>query len=153
MRRLKRLKLLAIAALVCATPVLAQEDAGDDPDSTARQVQEMSGIDWSVGLRGSYASNTLTGGRPSLSLTPEVSLTLGGESSQTRFESGAEVVVDASRQGRVANLNAGIEHSFKLSTTTLLESSINGTLTQADRDSSDLPANTLYAPMVFDGAV
>ena len=152
MHPLKRLQLLAFLALLGATPVLAQEDAGDDPDSTAAQTDMMSGIDWSVGLRGSYAANTLTGGKPSLSLTPEVSLVLEGESGQTIYGSGAEIIVDASKQARIADLHAGIEHSYKFSASTLLEGSINGQLTQADRDSSDLPVNTLYAPIVFDGA-
>lgn len=153
MRRLKWLGSLAFAALLCATPGLAQEDSGDDPDSTATQTDMMSGIDWSVGLRGSYAANTLTGGKPSLSLTPQASLVLEGESGQTIYGSGAEIVVDASKQARIADLHAGIEHSYKFSTSTLLEGSINGQLTQADRDSSDLPVNTLYAPIVFDGNV
>ena len=151
MRRLKRLGLLAFLALTCATPVLAQQDAGDDPDSTATQTDQMSGIDWSVGLRGSYAANTLTGGKPSLSLTPQASLILEGESVQTIYGSGAEIVVDASRQARIADLHAGIEHSYKLGPSTLLEGSVDGQLTQADKDSSGLPVNTLYAPIVFDG--
>ncbi len=139
-----------MAALLGATPAFAQQDAGDDPDSTAAQVELDNGIDWSVGLRGSYTSNSLTGGKPGLSLTPEVSLTLGGESSQTSFGSGAEVIVDGTGQARIADVHAGIEHSFKLSPSTLLESSIEGTLSQADRDSTDLPVNTLHAPLVFD---
>ena len=150
MRRLISLRVLAIAALLSATPALAQQDAGDDTDSTAAQTELDNGIDWSVGLRGSYTSNTRTGGKPALSLTPQASLTLGGESSQTSFGSGAEVVMDGTGQARIADVHGGIEHSFKLSTTTLLESSIEGSLSQADRDSSDLPVNTLHAPLVFD---
>ena len=141
MRRLKRLGMLAFAVLLSAGPAFAQQDAGDDPDSTATQTDQMSGIDWSVGLRGSYAANTLTGGKPSLSLTPQASLILEGESGQTIYGSGAEIIVDASKQARIADLHAGIELSYKLSTSTLLDGSINGQLTQADKDSSDLPVN------------
>lgn len=77
MRPLSRLSILMISALVSATPSLAQEvsDGGDDG--------ERDGIDWSVGLRGSYAKNSLTGEQTSMALTPEVSLRLGGESKVT----------------------------------------------------------------------
>lgn len=150
MRRLFRLGVLAFAALASAGQAFAQQDAGDEPGSTAAQAELDNGIDWSVGLRGSYTSNSLTGGKPGLSLTPQASLTLGGESSQTTFGSGAEVIVDATGQARIADVHAGIEHSFKLGPSTLLEGSIGSQLTQADRDSSDLPANTLHAPLVFD---
>ena len=151
MRSLRRLSFAAFVALLAAAPALAQQDAGDEPGSAAAQEERMSGIDWSVGLRGSYASNTLTGGKPSLSLTPEVSLTLGGESGLTTFASGAELIVNGAGQARIADVHAGIEHSYKMSPSTLLGGSIRGTLTQADPDSSDLPVNTLHAPLVFSG--
>ena len=64
MRSLKCASMLAVAALLSATAVLAQEADSTEEGAT-------SGIDWSVGLRGSYAANTLTGGKPSLSLTPQ----------------------------------------------------------------------------------
>lgn len=152
MRRHLGLELLVVAALLCATPSLAQDDSGDDPTSTANQPELENGIDWSVGLRGSYAANTLAGGKPSVSITPEASLTLGGESGQTVWSAGSELIVDASRQARIADLHGEVEHSFQLSTTTLFDSSLRGQLTQADHDASGLPANTLYAPLVFDGA-
>ena len=78
MRSFPRTSIAAICALVSATAALAQ-----DAEEATGSTEQASGIDWSVGLRGSYAANTLTGGKPSLSLTPEASLTLGGESSTT----------------------------------------------------------------------
>jgi hypothetical protein len=146
LRSLSRTSIAAICALVSATAALAQEADEDAPAAA-----QVSGIDWSVGLRGSYAANTLTGGKPSLSLTPEVSLTLGGESSTTVYAAGSELTVDGAGQARVANLHAGVTSSLRLGPTTTLAGSINGKITQADPDDSGLPVNTLIAPLVLDG--
>ena len=135
-----RALLLAPAALSSATAALAQ-DAGE----------ANSGIDWSVGLRGSYAASSLTGGKASLALTPEASLTLGGESSLTTYGAGSALVVDGTGQARVSDLHAGVTSRFQLGATTRVTGSVNGTWTQGDRDASDLPANTLAAPMELDG--
>ena len=146
MRSLSRTSIAAICALVSATAALAQE-VDEDAPATA----QVSGIDWSVGLRGSYAANTLTGGKPSLSLTPEASLTLGGESSTTVYAAGSELTVDGAGQARIADLHAGVTSSLRLGPTTTLAGSINGKMTQADPDDSSLPVNTLIAPLVLDG--
>ena len=146
MRTLSRTSIAAICALVSATAALAQE-----ADENAPAAEQLSGIDWSVGLRGSYAANTLTGGKPSLSLTPEASLTLGGESSTTVYAAGSELTVDGAGQARVADLHAGVTGNLRLGPTTTLAGSINGKLTQADPNDSSLPVNTLIAPLVLDG--
>jgi len=146
LRTLSRTSIAAICALVSATAALAQE-----ADENAPAVEQLSGIDWSVGLRGSYAANTLTGGKPSLSLTPEASLTLGGESSTTVYAAGSELTVDGAGQARVADLHAGVTGNLRLGPTTTLAGSINGKLTQADPNDSSLPVNTLIAPLVLDG--
>ena len=147
MRSHRRATTLAAAALFCATAAFAQE-AEDEADAA---VQALSGIDWSVGLRGSYAANSLTGGKPSLALTPEASLTLGGESSITTYGAGSEVILDATGQGRIADLHAGVASSLRLGPTTVVSGAINGRLTQADPDDGGLPVNTLMAPLILDG--
>lgn len=147
--RLKRASIAAICALVSATAALAQE--ADESGSSAATAEQQTGIDWSVGLRGSYAANTLTGGKPSLSLTPEASLTLGGESSTTVYGAGSELTVDGAGRARVADLHAGVTSSLRLGPTTTLAGSINGKLTQADPSDSSLPVNTLVAPLVING--
>jgi hypothetical protein len=148
LRLLPRTSILAIAALLSATVALAQEAEDDEAGAPAEQT---SGIDWSVGLRGSYAANSLTGGKPSLAMTPEASLTLGGESSVTTYAAGSELIIDGAGQARVSDLHAGVTSSLRLGATTTLAGSLNGELTQADPDSSGLPVNTLIAPLVFDG--
>jgi hypothetical protein len=144
-RTLSRLTILAACALSSATPVLAQE--ADESGGTDVQ----NGIDWSVGLRGSYAANSLTGGKPGLSLTPEVSLTLGGESSTTTWGAGGEFIVNSANEGRIASAHAGVATTYELSPTTVLAGSVDGAISQADRDDSSLPVNTLSAPLVLDG--
>jgi hypothetical protein len=144
LRPLTRATILAITALLGATPALAQDAAAEADAETD------SGIDWSVGLRGSYAANSLTGGKPSLSLTPEVSLTLGGESSATVYAAGSELVVDGAGQARIADVHAGVASTLRLGATTTLAGSIAGAMTQ-DPDSTNLPVNTLTAPVEWDG--
>ena len=143
MRSLKRASMLAVAALLSATTALAQEADSTEEGAT-------SGIDWSVGLRGSYAANSLTGGKPSLALTPEASLTLGGESSTTTYGVGTELVVDDTGQARISDLHAGVTSTFRLGPTTTLAGSITGVMTQ-NPDDTNLPANTLIAPVELDG--
>jgi hypothetical protein len=151
LRSLLRASGLAAAALLSATGALAQTVEEEDGAPTAAPVERISGIDWSVGLRGSYAANSLTGGKPSAALTPEVSLTLGGESSVTEYSAGSELIVDAAGRARVADIHAGIASSLRLGVTTTLAGAINGKLTQLDPDDSTLPVNTLIAPLVLDG--
>jgi hypothetical protein len=142
---------MALCAAACATSALAQ-DVTEETDET-EQTDPVSGIDWSVALRGSYAANTVTGGHAGLSVAPEVSLTLGGESSLSRLNAGSEVIVNGAGQARISDLHVGAESSFRLGATTVLDGAINGSLTQADPDDSGLPANTLTAPLVLDGTV
>ncbi len=146
MRSLKRASFLAVAALCSATAALAQ-DADEGGSENAN-----SGIDWSVGLRGSYAANSLSGGKASLSLTPEASLTLGGQSSTSVLNAESELIVDGGGQARIGGLHAGAASTLRLGPTTILAGSINGAMTQ-DPDDSALPANTLIAPVELDGTV
>ncbi len=125
---------LIVAPLLAAAPALAQE-----------------GLDWSVGLRGSYISNSLSGGRAETALTPEAALVLGGESSLLRLSAGSALAFDSDAQGRVADLHAGAEGSYRLGATTRLDGALRLGLTQARPGDGDLPANTLHAPLVFDG--
>ena len=144
MRCVSRLIVLAACASLCATASLAQ-----DAESEIAQT----GIDWSVGLRGSYAANTLTGGQAGLSLTPEASLTLDGQSSLAVLGAGAEIVIDSAGKGRLADIHASAISSLQLGELTTLDGSIDAALTQAAPSSNGLPANTLFAPLVLDANV
>ena len=128
----------AVIALGCAAPVLAQE---------------ADGLDWSVGLRGSYVHSSLSGARQSLSLTPEASLALAGESSATRWDGGGEIVLDSDGTGRIADVNAGVSSTLRLGATTVLDGAARARISRAEPDSGDLPPDTLSAPLIFDGRV
>lgn len=147
LRSLWRTLIAALCALAGATAALAQEAGGDTaaaPDT---------GIDWSVGLRGSYAASTLTGGNATLALTPEASLTLAGDSNTTVYAAGSELIVDGTGEARIADLHAGVSSSLRLGPATTLAGTIEGRVARADPDDSGLPANTLVAPLVVDGTV
>jgi hypothetical protein len=142
--------IVTVGALAGASAALGQTVEEDDGGDSSAAAAAMSGIDWSVGLRGSYSANSLTGGKPSLALTPEVSLTLGGESSSTVYAAGSELTVDGAGQARVADVHAGVTTGLRLGPGTTLSGAIEGTLTQADPNDGGLPPNTLIAPMVLD---
>lgn len=151
MRSVTRVGIVVLVALAGATGALAQDfDDVAAGAEIAPAPEQQFGIDWSVGLRGSYAANSLTGGKPSLSVTPEASLTLGGESSTSVYASGAELIVDGAGQARLAEGRLGVDHSYRLSPTTSFTGSLDGVYSQADPDSSGLPANTLHAPQTFE---
>lgn len=138
MRPLPRAISAVLAALGCATAAAAQDDV-------------QPGIDWSVGLRGSYASNTLTGGQGGLILSPEASSTFTGESSSSRVGVDGEFVFDGTDIGRFSNVHAGAQGSYRLGTLTTLEGSADATLSQLSPNDTSLPANTLIAPLEIDG--
>jgi hypothetical protein len=125
---------LAVGTFCGAAPALAQE-----------------GLDWSLGLRGSYISNSLSGGHAETVLTPEAALVLGGEAGTLRLSAGSALAFDSDGQGRVADIHGGAEGSYRLGATTLLDGELRLGLTQARPDASGLPANTLHAPLLFDG--
>jgi len=146
-RRVSCLHLLAAVLLLGSGAARAQEYDGS---SLAALPEAETGIDWSVGLRGSYEANSLTGGRASTALVPEAALAIAGESSRTKLAGGAEFIVDAGGGGRVADLHAGVEQSLRLGPATLLRGALAASLTQGDPRARDLPANTLHAPQILD---
>ncbi|RYE07498.1 MAG: hypothetical protein EOP22_17620 [Hyphomicrobiales bacterium] len=135
MRLLPRAVPAVLAALGCAMPALAQESAAPD------------GIDWSVGLRGSYVTGSGGAGRAELLLTPEASLALAGGSTETRLDAGGEFIVDSTGQVRVANVRAGAESTLRVDAETTLTGSIDSEMRQLRPDDSSLPLNTLTAPL------
>lgn len=144
MRPLPRATFAVLAALCCATDVLAQDNtAGED----------QSGIDWSVALRGSYASSTLTGGKGALLLNPQASYTFTGESSRSTVGADGAFVFDGTDLGRFSSVRAGAQGAYRLGAVTTLEGSADATLSQLSPDDSSLPANTLMAPLELDGKV
>jgi hypothetical protein len=137
---------------VLRTAVLAFCATGSATVALGQEAEDNTGIDWSVGLRGSYASNTVTGGQWALSVTPEAALKIGGESSRSSFSAGAELIYETDvGMARLADFHAAAESSYRFDALTVLSGSIRGALTQANPNSTSLPTNTLHAPLVFEG--
>ncbi len=144
MRPLLRATWAVLGALGGATGAFAQDNLDQD---------DASGIDWSVALRGSYASNTLTGGKAELLLNPQASYTFTGESSRSTIGADAAFVVDGADLGRFSSAHASAQSAYRLGALTTLEGSADVTLSQLSPDDSSLPANTLMAPLELDGKV
>lgn len=140
---MRSLPLISLASLmaIAAPAALAQDASGEGT----------TGIDWGVALRGSYEANSLTGGRASLVLAPDVAVTVGGERTVSRLASGLALVVDDAGQARVSGLNGRAESLYRLDAVTTLNGSIEASLEQGRPDASDLPANTLAAPIIAQG--
>lgn len=144
--------LLVSGSALLPSAVSAQDATGDAPAA----VEPQTGIDWSVGLRGSFANDSLTGQTTTFALTPEASFTLAGQSSKTVWSAGAEGLVGVpggEGVSRISDLHAGVTHNFALDPDTTLAGSANLSLTQASPTSSGLPATTLIAPLELNAAV
>lgn len=108
-------------------------------------------LDWSVALRGSYTTGT-SGSEPGGAIAPKASLTYEGETGTFVLSSGAEIDIDGAGALRLEDANLGTRVDLRLGELTTLGASIEGRLTQLDADDDDLPANTLYGPLVLTGA-
>jgi hypothetical protein len=124
-------------ALCGALPVLAQEADGDP-------------LDWSVGLRGTYAMRDGGANTMGLALTPEASLTYEGQDLTAVLRGGADFEVDATGLARFANVRAGAEAGLQLGPSTALSASLDATLSQERADASGLPPDTATAPLVLE---
>ena len=104
-------------------------------------------IDWSVGLRGSYSSNTLTGGAAEAVVAPSVTLTRRGERTQTTLTSSGAFALDGTGAVRVDELRAGGKSSYDFDEWTKLSGSFDLSQTQLRPSDSSLPANTAIPPI------
>ena len=110
-------------------------------------------LDWSVGLRGSYTNDSVTGKRYEAIVAPEISLTRPNANGTTSLSSGAELSVDQNKAVRVDDLHASAAADFQLDQDTLLKGSFDLSVTQGSPfdSNSSLPTNTAIAPREFTG--
>jgi hypothetical protein len=108
-------------------------------------------FDWSLGLRGSYASSSVSGGAFEAVAAPEVSLTLGGAGASLTLGTGAELAVDALGQARLADVHASADGTYAIDSTSSLAGSVDLALTQAAPGSPLSPTNTAVAPLTLRG--
>ena len=109
-------------------------------------------IDWSVALRGSYASNTLTGGAAEAVVAPSATLTRNGERTQTTLTSSGAFALDSTGALRVDELRVGGTSAYDLDEWTKLSGSFDLSQTQLRPSDSSLPANTAIAPIDLTGS-
>jgi hypothetical protein len=108
-------------------------------------------LDWSVGLRGSYSSSSVSGGSFEAVVAPEVSLTLGGEGATLTLGAGAALAVDLVGNVRVADMHVSLDGNVALSADTTLAGSADLSLTQAAPGSPAVLTDTASAPLLFTG--
>lgn len=109
------------------------------------------GIDWSVGLRGSYASSSASGGSFEAVAAPEASITLEGEGATLTLGAGAELALDAAGNARFADVHASADGTYAIDPDTSLTGSVDVSLTQEAPGPPILPTNTAIAPLVLTG--
>lgn len=108
-------------------------------------------IDWSVGLRGSYAASSLTGGDAEAIVAPQLSLTRNGARDQTSVTSAGQFAVDSAGKVRVDSLRLGASSSYALDEASKLDGSIDLSLNQLKATDSSLPTDTATGPLEFTG--
>ncbi len=133
---------------LCGISEALAQDAGDAPRENIGPFYD---IDWSLGLRGSYVSDSASGGHYAGILAPEVSFNRNGERDQTTLSTGGEFSVDGAGQVRTDNVHAGATGKLELDSFTTLDGDINASLTQLPNYDSSLPLNTAVAPLQFTG--
>jgi hypothetical protein len=109
------------------------------------------GFDWSVGLRGSYSSSSVSGGSFEAVVAPEASVTLGGEGATLTLGAGAELAVDLAGNARLADVHASADGSYVIDSASSLKGSADLSLTQAAPGSPLVPTNTAIAPLTLTG--
>lgn len=136
--------LVAGAALALSqAPALAQDLPANDGPATD--------LDWSIGLRGSYASNTQTGGKAEAIVAPNVTFTRNGERDTTSLSTGGEFSIDTDKTVRIDGLRLGGTSSYALDEFSKLDGSVDLSLTQLPADDNLLPGNTAVGPYEFTG--
>jgi hypothetical protein len=152
-RRLCAAALCAGGAMLLggAGPAVAQDAPADGlPHESIGPFYD---IDWSVGLRGSYASNTQTGGEPDAIIAPNVTFTRNGARDQTTLTGGGEFDIDPQGQVRTNNAAVGARLDYQLDELTTLSGQSNLSLTQLKPTDDSLPSGTMTAPLDFTGDV
>ena len=126
-----------------AAPALAQDAPADG--------SAPEGIDWSVGLRGAYDSSSLTGGKGTAIVAPNLSFTRSGERDQTTLSTGGEFSVDTSGTTRIDELRLGGSSAYDLDQWSKLHGSLDLSLTQLEADDNSLPSGTAVGPTEITG--
>ena len=133
-----------IAGGLTAFAAHAQDMPRDD-------IEPLVDIDWSVGLRGAYMGDSVTGPSYQGIIAPEISLSRPNANGSTSLSSGAEVSIDQDKRVRIDDLHAGAAADFQLDEYTKLNGNLDLSLTQGSPTDTSLPVDTAVAPREFTG--
>ena len=133
----------------------AQEFSDDDapPDLTLPSNDgPATGLDWSIGLRGAYVSDSLKGGKAEAIVAPSLSFTRNGERDTTSLSTGGEFAIDSSGQTQIQSLRLGGSSAYALDQWSKLSGTVDLSVTQLDATDSSLPTDTAVGPTEFSGS-
>lgn len=133
-----------IAGGLTAFAAHAQDMPRDD-------IEPLVDIDWSVGLRGAYMGDSVTGPSYQGIIAPEISLSRPNANGSTSLTSGAEVSIDQDKRVRIDDLHTGAAADFQLDEYTKLNGNLDLSLTQGSPTDTSLPVDTAVAPREFTG--
>jgi hypothetical protein len=108
-------------------------------------------LDWSIGLRGAYVSDSLNGGKVEGIVAPNLSFTRNGARDTTSLSTGGEFSIDNSGQTQIQSLRLGGSSAYALDELSKLSGAVDLSLTQLDATDSSLPGNTAVGPTEFTG--
>lgn len=109
-------------------------------------------IDWSVGLKGSYAMGTMKT-QHSVVLTPEVTLDYGGDRMDISGNASLEGVVSDQQLVRVDQLSSGLDVAYALDPVTSASLSAAFDVSQEAANAPGVPSNVKVMPIVFEGSL
>lgn len=110
-------------------------------------------LDWSVGLRGGYTSDSASGGTAFATVAPRVELTTQGARSATTLGADAELTVDDPGALRLGLAHTRAATRLGVGENTTLDGSVDLTYEQLSTNDNDLPVGTATAPYEITGDV
>lgn len=141
---------LALAGLLALGAPAGSAMAQDAP---REHIGPFADIDWSLGLRGSYAVSSSTGGAAELQVLPELSWTRQGGSTKSVLGVGGQFAVSPAGAINIDDAHGTAEGQWMLGPETILKGSSTLTFDQLRATNSSLPATTTIGPTELTGTV
>ena len=135
---------VATAVLCAAFPALAQ-------DRPREQIGPFVDLDWNLGLRGSYSTDSVSGVTLEGIVAPQVTFTRQGERDQTSLDVGGAFGVEQDKTMRIEDAHINGASTYQLDSLSRLDGTVNLTLTQDKPDDASLPTGTKIPPLMFTG--
>lgn len=110
-------------------------------------------LDWSVGLRGAYVNNSMTGTRYEALISPNATLSYEGSRTRVIFGAGADVSRSSTDALRLGALRTSLDADYKFDRDMQIENRAVLSLTQASPDDPALATGVIEAPLTFVGSL